>query len=92
MKSALSAGWRETSPKETPADLDSLPETALNAFRSKVVKSAALFQQLQTVGDHRSFIILMTELGAAHGYIFSPEDVRGALRWEQRRWFERNVP
>jgi hypothetical protein len=62
-----------------------------DAFRRRVLGSPALQAQLGGEDDVRSFIPLVVRLGAAHGYVFTGDDVQRALAENRRSWNEHRV-
>lgn len=63
--------------------------SAFAAFQRLVVEDSTIFKRLESIADTDLFIARAVELGAAHGLIFGPADVKAALQNVRRAWFER---
>src|SRR5262249_11699756 len=64
-------------------------EEGLERFRAVVLEDRALQAGLREPSDRQTFVALVVELGAKHGYLFSPECVSNAMQASQRAWLER---
>jgi hypothetical protein len=63
-----------------------MADEQLDAFRRLVLVSSALQAQLCADDDVRTFVPLVVRLGAAHGYVFTGDDVQSALAENRRSW------
>lgn len=58
-------------------------------FRQRVLDDPSIQIRLRDITDRSAFIALTVELGAEHGYIFTPNEVDEALQAGRRSWRER---
>ncbi|WIG97765.1 Nif11-like leader peptide family natural product precursor [Myxococcus sp. SDU36] len=62
---------------------------AFERFRLRVLEDVTLQDALRETSDTAAFMSRAIELGAAHGYYFTAEDLHEALRAARRVWRER---
>jgi hypothetical protein len=68
-----------------------MTDAQFDAFRQLVLASSALQQQLRADDDLRTFIPLVVQLGAAHGHVFTGDDVQRALSENRRCWNDHRI-
>jgi predicted ribosomally synthesized peptide with nif11-like leader len=68
-----------------------MADEQLDAFRRLVLESPALQEQLRADDDPRTFIPLVVQLAAAHGFAFTSDDVQQALAENRRAWNDHRV-
>ncbi len=68
-----------------------MADEQFDAFRRLVLGSPALQAQLCADDDLRTFIPLVVRLGAAHGYVFTGDDVQQALAENRRAWNDHRI-
>ena len=66
-------------------------DAQLEAFRRLVLASPDLQLRLRAEADLHDFVPLVVDLGVAHGFAFSDDDVREAMIDLRRAWLERWV-
>ena len=68
-----------------------MADAQFDAFRRLVLASPALQEQLRANDDVRTFIPLVVRLGAAHGHVFTGDDVQQALAENRRSWNDHRI-
>jgi hypothetical protein len=61
-----------------------MSENKFEEFRQLVLLEESLQKELRGLTDRKEFVNRMVELGAAHGYQFTAQDVEEALRGAHR--------
>jgi len=65
--------------------------THLTEFQQQVLHDMGLQESLRALTDRSTFLQAVVQLGNAHGFAFTAEDVETAMRVNQRNWLERWV-
>jgi hypothetical protein len=65
--------------------------TCLAEFQQQVLHDVVLQEPLRAITDRTAFVAAVVQLGNAHGYTFTAEEVEAVMRVNQRNWIERWV-
>lgn len=67
------------------------PSNTFPEFQRAVVDDPRLLEELAAFADAEEFCVRTVEAGAARGFVFTVDEVRGALQAARRAWIERNL-
>ncbi len=68
-----------------------MSQAGFEAFRQRVLEDPTLQAKLREESDLERFQTLVVALGTEHGFDFSVDEVKEAVRASRRAWLERWV-